>query len=420
MQRLFWIVTASLPAAVVCAVTWFGSFVFVNGFVIKGLGWSNEDWTRVVICMTLGMFVWYALITEVSARVGRRRAVALTMALSVIGYLAMSQATTFWTVGGALILLSSMPPAYMVAWTPFVAEAGGDRPGRAMATSALTLNLVASAALIAGGYLIDPAHYREAFLVLAVICACALVAFLKLSDRLETDVRAGQVASGMEPRPRPTSVLRLGFDGIRELAQGPFFVVIVFGTFAAPFSFQASNALFPNLARDVHGFSEETIATLVGLSRFMTLGTLFLVSRNIDRWNPVRCYAVGLLLDAVAIGAIAWAPGPTTAGIAYLSFYVVHGIVWGSAAAALSVFIHPRLKDSAFAIAMMSENASLFGASALQHVLVRVGGSLPLVFTVSACVTAALSTTLLARSFSRSVLSNLARAREPRVACAGD
>ncbi|MBN2311762.1 MAG: MFS transporter, partial [Candidatus Hydrogenedentes bacterium] len=317
MRRLFWLVAATFPVAVVSALTWFGVFVFVNAYLIRGLGWTNAAYTVAILTMSVAMFFWYPFCTELSARLGRRWTVALTSTASGLAYAILPFSDRFWPIQTAMALLGAGTAGYLVGWTPFVAEAGGDRPGRAMVLATLVLNLVGMVSLIAGGLFMDTVNYRAAFLTLSAVCIACAVAFLAVSRRFEAVIQAENAASGLPQTPLgAVSIRGLQRQDVAELVRGPFLLVVLLGICAAPFAYQSSNALFPNLSRDVHGMDERTIAILVGMGRVPSGIALLLALQFIDRIRAVRLYAVGLVLDGLAILCIAHAPSAGTAGAA--------------------------------------------------------------------------------------------------------
>ena len=398
MRRLAWLIAATFPVAIVAALAWFGAFTFVNGYLVRGLGRSNADWTAATLWLSGGMLFWYPLFTEISSRLGRRRTVTAGLSAAAASYVALAFVQDPFLIKVALAIMGAAIVAFLVAWTPFVAEAGRDRPGQAIAIAMLVLNVTGSGSLIAGGYIAGSQRYRLMFLVFGTLCAACVIAFHFLAKHIETIVASDADHAGRE---EPVSMRKLTRPDLAALLGGPFFVVVLLGVFAAPFSFHTSNQLFPNLARDVHGLNETHIAMIVGIGRIPALVTLLAISRVVDRINVVRCYAVGLLCDAAMLAVIACAPsaGPVTA--AYLTFYLVHGIVWGAALPAVNACATPRLRDSAFAITGMTEVVAIFLAGLVHNRLIVAGRSLPYVFVFCGAITGLAAAGLFAYSFTR-------------------
>ena len=46
MKRLLSLLLATLPVSFAGIATWFGLYTFVNGYLVRGLGYTNEQWTE--------------------------------------------------------------------------------------------------------------------------------------------------------------------------------------------------------------------------------------------------------------------------------------------------------------------------------------------------------------------------------------
>lgn len=399
MKHLAGLACATLPVAVVAALSWFGVFTFVNAYLVQGRGWSNQDWTLAMLFMTGGMFVWYPVCTEITSLIGRRGTVLLCMALPALAFMILAVSATPWVVYGCMALMGSATAAYLVAWMPLLAGAAGDRPGRAMGLAAFLLNLVTTVALLAGGQVVAAGNYRFALCVLSCACLASVAAAYPLARRLETWVAENRALAGGDPVERAgLSFRHLGKAELTEMLRSPLPYVILFGICAAPFSFQSLNALFPNLSRDIHGLSEPHIAGLVGIGRIPTLVSLFIISHFIDRLDTMRCYGIGLLLDATAVFALAWAPDVRVLAGCYMGFYFVHGTVWAAALPSVNAVVRPQLRDAAFALALMVEVGAIVLTGAVHNRLIAAGFSLPVVFTVCGTVTLVLAAALIVYS----------------------
>ena len=399
MNRLTWLIVVTLPLAVVTALSWFGVYTFVNAYLIRGLGWTNEDWTVATLFLTCGMFLWYPLCTEISSRLGRRHTVTLSLIGPTVSYTVLVLFPHPWAIHASMALMGSTLAAYLVAWVPFSAEVVRNRPKQAMAMVAWTLNLVSAITLVIGGRIIVTENYRAMFLGIGAVNVVCLAAFHLLARHVERMIQADSTTVDTPLSPsNGLSLRQLSLKDLSEMARSAMPMVILFGICAAPFSFQSTNALFPNLVRDIHRMDENTIATLVGLGRIPTLITLLGLSYFLDRWNTTRWYGIGLLLDGAAIVAIAFAPGPWSAGGGYLVFYFFHGVVWAAALPAISDCVRPQLRDSAFAITLIAELAAIVFVNLAHNRLLAAGVALPNVFTLCGLVTAAASVVLIAHS----------------------
>ena len=380
MNRLYWLIAATFPVAIVSALSWFGVFTFVNGYLIRELGGSNADWTVATLWMSGGMLFWYPAFTGISARIGRRRTVTLALIAATLAYVGIAFSHSVFLINLWLALMGAAVAAYLAAWSPFAAEVGGDRPRQALALTMFVLNLVGAAVLLGGGCLAGSKDYRLMFLVFSAVCGACVLLFHVLARHLETVMRTHADDHG--GCNKPASILSLSGNDLGGLVRGPFLVVILLGISAAPFAFHTANQLFPNLSRDLHGLSETQMATLVALGRIPSLFTLFAVSRIVDRLNVVRLYGAGLVCDGLTIAAVASTPTAGLTAAAYLAFHLLHGIVWGAALPAVDACVPPRLRDSAFAITGMIEVTAIFFVGLIHNRLVVTGFALDRVFLV--------------------------------------
>ncbi|MFO7973209.1 MAG: MFS transporter [Candidatus Hydrogenedentota bacterium] len=412
MKRWLWLLAATTPAAFIASVTWYGAFTFVNAYMIRGLGATNADWTRATLAMAGGMLVWYMLTTELSAFLGRRRTATLGVAIASFTYLFLPLIREVWMVSVLLALMGFGTAGYLVAWMPFVAHVGEERPARALAIASLSFNLVSAITIFIVGPALQQARFQMAFFSIGGLCVACATAFHFLAKHLEKITAANGYDGDPEKQAEnPLSFLKLQWHDIRELVFSAFPVVLILGIYAAPFAFHTSNQLFPNLARDIYGIAEDNIARLVGIGRLPAMLMLFFVSPIIDRLNLVRFYGISLCTDGLLIAAIALSPNTLVAGGAYLVFYTSHGLVWAFALPAINICVRPRLRDSAFALTAMSEIIGVFSAGLLHNRLLERGASLPTVFIISGMIAGISGLLLLLYSFSTHARQNGRRNR---------
>ena len=415
MRRLPWLMAATFPVAIVTTLAWFGVFTFVNSYLVRDLGWSNQEWTAATLCMTAAMFFWYPLCTELSSRFGRRRTVLLTMLLVCAAYGIITTYPGRWMIRLAMVLIGGAIPASLTSWTPFVAEAARDRPGRAINLVSLTLNLVCALALLTGGRLMAWAGAHAFFLGATILCGGCAAVFCFLSGYIERRIRREEARiPALVPMAKSgVSMRNLSREQLREFLHSPMPFIILFGVCAAPFCFHTSNQLFPNLARDAHHMNEASIATLVGVGRIPTLITLSIFSILIDRLNACRLYGIGLVLDGLVLSVVALAASPAVLGFGYLAFYLVHGLVWSSGLPAISLCVRPSLRDSAFALTLMIEMATIVTVGFFHNRMLALGVSLGTIFLICACVTFLAGGILVAYSFHPHSRPRPAEATEP-------
>ena len=392
MAGVLRLITMVCPLALVITMSWFGVFTFVNGYIVKTLGHTDEQWTRATLWFTGGVIFWQLICTEISARIGRRKTVTLALATAAIGYALLAVVRDMRLICPILAMMGFPTAANAVAWMPLIAEAGRDRPGRAVATSQMTINIVAAGSLIAGGYLSAGMNHQRAFLVISVACALCAIVFHRLTRPLE----------GVH-----SSVLKLSQVSRRDLLgllRSPFPYLMLFGLCMEPFNFHTNNQLFPNLARIKHGLTERQISLIVALGRLPALITLIPLAYHIDRLRGLRWYGAGLLCAGIAVVWMGMAQGVAALVVGFASLYVSYGLIWGSNVATINGCIEPRLRDSAFAIMNVLLMASVFGVGGVHNRMLNAGWTFPSVFMFCGAIGSSAGVMLIAYSFSRHFL----------------
>ncbi|HOD51392.1 MAG TPA: MFS transporter [Candidatus Hydrogenedentes bacterium] len=410
MKRWFWLLAATTPVAFIASVTWYGAFTFANAYMIRGLGASNAQWTRATLAMSGGMMFWYVLTMELSAVFGRRRTATLGAAIASFAYVSLPLAHDVGVVSVLLALMGFGTAGYLVAWLPYVTHVGGERPARALTGASIVYNLVSAIMIFALGPALQEARFRLTFFSTGGLCLACVVAFHFAARHLEKRVAASGCGEDKEEHAEaPLSLLKLQWHNVRELMYSAFPMVLLLGICSAPFAFHTSNQLFPNLARDVYHFREDSIARLVALARLPAMLMMFLVSPVIDRLNLVRFYGISLFADGLLIAAIALSHSAWVASGAYLLFYTSHGLVWAFALPAINVCVRPRLRDSAFTLTAVFEIVGVFFAGLLHNRLIEMGGSLALVFIVCGTIVCLSGVLLLGYSYSAHARGNGSR-----------
>jgi len=387
MSSLRILLLAAFPISIVWTFSWFGVFTFVNAYVARDLGRSNEAWTQLTLCFMGGVVFWQILVTEISARIGRRTTIMFAMGVTALLYVAVGFVTSQAALGALLAIAGIMPAVAVVVWLPMAAEAGGDRPGRALALSQVISHGLGALALVAGGYLLSIGGFRTMFLVVGAACLASMVAFYVIT---------------LPPRNHSpghiVSLFSLTRSDVAGLARGMFPWVLLLGVCIEPFNFHTANQLFPNLARDIHGLSEQKISAVVGLMRLPGLLSLFLLAHWIDRLIPSACYGVGLISAGLALRFMGGAGAEHSLILGYGLFYLGHGMVWGSNTASVNACGRPHLRDSAFAIMSVSMVTCVFGVGLVHNRLLDRGYSLPAVFRTCGAIAAVGGVMLILRS----------------------
>jgi len=363
------IALASMPVAMAYTLSWFGVFTFVNGYLVNGLDFSNEEWTSVMLWYTGSMVVWPFFCSEFSSLLGRRLTVALALALAGVLF-----GGFYFFHHRALICLMLSLMALVVAvvssvYMPMVAGAGGAKPGRALATFNIVNTLTGATALIGGGYLAAHLGYRQAFCWFALACVICAVLFFLLTARFEN-----------APEVKAVSVRGLSRADITALLTGPFLVIVLCGLSMEAFNYLTVNQLWPNLARDRFGTGERAISTMVALGRLPALITLTVLAQFIDRVNALRFYGFSFLYVAACVLAMGLAPADWMLKLAYFAYFMGMGCVWGSNSPALNASVSPRLRDSAFALMMVPSQLALFLVGIVHNRMLAAGLSLPELF----------------------------------------
>jgi len=242
-QALVRITAASLPVTVVYALSWFGIFTFVNGYLVKELHYSDKEWTAFTLWYTGSMVVWPFFCSELSSRLGRRWAVLCALILAGILFLGFSRFDNRVVICTMLALMALSVVIVSSVFLPMVAEAGGDKPGRALVTFNFVNNLIGATALITGGYLLDYFTYLQTFRFCALACGISAVLFFLLTVNFGGAKKAAKVVS----------VRNLSRADVLALFTGPYLIIVLCGLSMEAFNYHTVNQLWPNLARTTFG-----------------------------------------------------------------------------------------------------------------------------------------------------------------------
>jgi MFS family permease len=369
------VLLAAIPSVITTNLIWFGLYTFVNGYLIRDLHKSNEQWTAATLFFTGGMLAMPSVIIEISSRIGRRRAVVLGMLLGAIFYALLGFTTSFPVILGLMAMASFGPVTSDVALFPLIGDVCGEYAGKAFASVMFLSVVVASICLLAGGFLIEALNFRQSFYVFAGVCAICAWAFAHFSR-------------GMHER-RETKVARLtqlSRADVSALLHGPFLAILLFGVFSAPFYWHTANQLYPNLGRDVFRLPEHFIGVIVALGRLPAMLVLLILARRIDRLNALTILGLGIGLSGLFIGAIGLSRELWMYLALYAMYFTAHAMNWGSMSAGINSNVPSRLRDTAFALMSMVSTSAAVLVGFIHNRLLAHGIGLGSVFVVCGSV----------------------------------
>ncbi len=390
MKRLTTLISASLPVSFVGIATWFGLYTFVNGFLVKGLGYSNEQWTEVTLWFIGSMVAWQLVCTDIAARLGRRNTVTISLIAGAAFYFGMALTTDGLVIRALMALAGFTQAVGLVTWQPLIAELGRDKPGRALVINQLANAGVSAVTLVAGGQIIANASYQDAFIAIGVMCVVCAVLFHIVSRNFAGNQT--EVVSLLR-------VLRTRAS-VGKLATGSF-VVLCIGLCLEPFNYLTVNQLLPNLARDAHHALDSDISTFIALGRLPALISLFILSAVIDRVNALRAYGAGVALVGLCVVGMGLAGDVNSLVGIFLVYFLIQGTVWGSSASAVNASVDPSMRDSAFAITSILLSVALFGVGFVHNRMLGAGLTVAQVFTLAGVIPVFTGAALVIYSFRR-------------------
>lgn len=368
---LLHIALMSLPVGIVYTLAWFGVFTFVNNYLKHNLGYSPEDWTAVTLWYTGSMVVWPFLCNEVSSWLGRRLTITLAMVLAGLLFYGFSIFHQRFAICIFLSLTALSVTVVSTVFLPMVAEAGGDKPGRALVTFNFVNNLIGAAALIGGSVLATRFGYERSFFIFAFGCGISAVFFHLITANLG-NTRPAKIVS----------VRNLSRADILSLVTGSYLVLVLCGLSMEAFNYHTVNQLWPNLAREQFHMSDRTITTIVALGRLPALLTLTLLGQFVDRINIVRFYGFSFLFVAICVFTLGTVHTDATLQMVYVAYFLGMGCIWGSNSPAVNASVAPRLRDSAFAVMMVPSLLAVFLVGIIHNRLLAAHFTLPQVFHV--------------------------------------
>ncbi len=391
-EKFLWrLICISTPVAIITTICWFGIFTFVNGYIVKGLGHSNETWTAVSLWFTGSMVFWPVISTEISARIGRRMTMTLAMFIASFFYFAIALTPNLIAIRALLALVGLVITVCNVSWLAMVAQVSRKYPAKALAVYQLVGVVGGVVTLVAAGYLISHLEYKTAFVLFGIICGGCGILFHLLSRPLEDK---GKV--------EVLSFRKFSRRDLKEMITGPFLAVMLLGIGLGPFNYHTINQLFPNLARDVFHLGDKGIGTVVALGRLPAMVVLLILARMVDRINIFRIYGLAIAVTGVWLAMLGQLKGLESAVVCYLGFYVFHGGTWSTETAAVNIVSQPRLRDAVFAVMSILATGMVFLAGLVHNRMLAAGISLPRIFLVCGMIGMAGGILLFIYSFSKS------------------
>jgi MFS family permease len=365
------LICISAPVAIITTICWFGVFTFVNGYIVKGLGHSNETWTAVSLWFTGSMVFWPVISTEISAKIGRRTTMTLSMFVAAFFYFGIAVTQNLILIRALLALVGLVITVGNVSWLSMVAQISPQKPARALAVYQLVGVVVGVVTLVSGGYLISHLAYKTAFILFGAICGICGIVFHVLSGSMEGKENAAVLSFRNFTR-----------QDLKSMVTGPFLAVMLLGIGLGPFNYHTINQLFPNLARDAFHLSDKGIGTVVALGRLPAILMLLFLAHRVDRINVFRIYGLAICLTGIWLASLGQMKGLDMAIVCYLGFYVCHGGTWSTETAAVNLIAQPRLRDTVFAVMSILATASVFITGLVHNRMLAAGFTLPQIFLV--------------------------------------
>ncbi len=403
-EKFLWLlICISTPVSIISTICWFGIFTFVNGYIVKGLGHSNETWTAVSLWFTGSMVFWPVICTELSAKIGRRMTMTGSMFVASFFYFAIATTQNLIVIRILLVLVGLVVTVGNVSWLSMVAQISRKFPAKALAVYQLVGVIGGVLTLISGGYLISHLEYKTAFILFGAICGICGIIFYVLSAPLEDK---GKVEI--------LSFRKFSRRDFKDMVTGPFLAVMLLGIGLGPFNYHTINQLFPNLARDILHLGDKGIGTIVALGRVPAMLMLLILARMVDRVNIFRIYGLAVAITGIWLAMLGQMKGLEAAIVCYLGFYVCHGGTWSTESAAVNMVSQPRLRDAVFAVMSILATAAVFITGLVHNRMLAAGFSLPRIFLVCGLIGTTGGTLLFLYSFSRSAKQCRAKKSEEK------
>lgn len=234
------------------------------------------------LCLSVGYFVSLISSGFITARLGQKQTISLSMLASGVSLGVISASSTLLFLQVGYLLLGLGTGAYLPAAVTTITELyQPNRLGRAFGIHEIAPNLAFLSAPLFAAWLLPVMHWQQIFQILAGAAVCAAIIYSLVGQ--ETRFRGS-----------PPDIATC-----RELLSRKDFqlMVILFGM-----GISATHGVFsvlPMFLVTVHGMEEQAANMLVGLSRSTTLVTAFLGGWLADRFGSHKTMAMVLLLTGL-------------------------------------------------------------------------------------------------------------------------
>ncbi|MDH3627718.1 MAG: MFS transporter [Acidobacteriota bacterium] len=241
---------------------------------------------------------------QLADRIGARRTMFLSLTISGVGYLILSQLDDLWAITIAVFFVSAVAeafrPAVMACFARFAPE---DATARSFALLRLAANIGVSIGPAVGG-LIALYSYHWLFIVDAITCwVAAIVLHIFLAGpRVHAEDRA---------QPDPNS--------ISPWTDGPFLALLLIVVGIASIFFQITST-FPLYLKEIRGFREDMIGAVFALNAVVIAIFEMLLMLWLNRFRKMRVIAFGAALICIGFGLM-----PFSGSRPYILFTV---LVW--------------------------------------------------------------------------------------------
>ncbi|MFO0925127.1 MAG: MFS transporter [Pirellulales bacterium] len=283
--------------AIVVLINRSGSMVlpFLALYVHEELGFSPESASLIIGVYGLGSSIGTYLGDIATSRWGAIRVQIFSLSANALGFVLLSQMTSYVAFALALLVLSIVAdmfrPANSVAITELTAP---EHHRRAFTLNRLAINLGFTIGPAVGGILAT-FSYQWLFWIDALTCLLAAIAMVKLLGRRSTPSHVEAVSTQASPTRspwfHPAFLCFLGFTLV---------------TYAVFFQLMATYPLF---LKEEYGLREWHIGLLFGLNTLLVVAFEMLLVDWLSGVSPIRLIAWGSLLMIEGFSMLAFGGG---------------------------------------------------------------------------------------------------------------